>query len=236
MLKPYYQNELVKIYNADCREVLPELDSVDLVLADPPYNVGKDYGDYNDSLPEEEYFNLMGEIVSLCREKAENQAWVSPRHKLKLWLDLIPDCHIIIVRRGAQGPIRSGWSDQYGVVLTVGKPKKAVRDLWDDIRLKGEGYLFREETYGHEGYTPYPIMERCVKLLSSESVIDPFNGTGTSGIACMKLNRKYIGIELNEEYCEITAKRCEETITGLTIAEQEAGQLLLFDDRKKDDV
>ncbi len=44
-MKPYYQDESVTIYNADCREVLPTLDKVDLVLTDPPYGIGEDGGE-----------------------------------------------------------------------------------------------------------------------------------------------------------------------------------------------
>jgi len=227
-MKPYYTNELVTIYHGDCLEILPELEPVDLVLTDPPYNAGKDYGGYNDDMPEQDYLELMGKIVAICREKAPNQAWVAPRHKMRGWLNLIPDAYIVVVRRGAQGPLRGGWSDQYGTILTVGKPHMAVRDLWEDIRLKGEGYLFREETYGHPGYTPYPIMLRCAELLSKRTIIDPFNGVGTTSVAAIALKRKQIGIELNEKYCEIAAKRCEQARTGLSPAEQDAGQGLLF--------
>ena len=42
-MKPYYQDDFVTIYNADCRDVLPTLDKVDLLFADPPYGVGVDY-------------------------------------------------------------------------------------------------------------------------------------------------------------------------------------------------
>ena len=56
-MKPYYQDTCVTIYNSDCREILPDLPEVDLVLTDPPYNVGKEYKGYNDHNPE--YWELM---------------------------------------------------------------------------------------------------------------------------------------------------------------------------------
>jgi DNA modification methylase len=56
MLKPYYQDEWVTIYHGDCSEILPQLPKVDLVLTDPPYNVGKDYGEsVDDSMSTNEY-------------------------------------------------------------------------------------------------------------------------------------------------------------------------------------
>jgi site-specific DNA-methyltransferase (adenine-specific) len=95
-----------------------------------------------------------------------------------------------------------------------------VSDLWDGIRLKGEGYFFREETYGHPGYTPKPIMHRCVTLLSPEggTVLDPFCGTGTTLRAAKDLGRKAIGIEIEERYCEIAAKRMAQTVMDLGVA------------------
>jgi len=105
------------------------------------------------------------------------------------------------------GPFRGGWSDQFEIALSIGKPSKCTPDLWENIRLKGEGYFFREETYGHPGYTPTPIMYKAVSLLSETSILDPFMGTGTTAVACEKLGRKWVGIEISEEYCEIAAKR-----------------------------
>ena len=135
-------------------------------------------------------------------------------YQLELWLSLIPGAHLLIVRRGAGGPYRGGWSDQFQVVLTRGKPSQVFPDLWDDIRLKGEGYFFREDTYGHPGYTPSGITRRCVALLSPEggTVLDPFMGTGTTARSAKDLGRRAIGIEIEERYCEIAAKRMSQSV------------------------
>jgi DNA modification methylase len=84
-----------------------------------------------------------------------------------------------------------------------------MSDCWDDIRLMGEGYFFREETYGHPGYTPYRIMERAISLLAQHSLCDPFMGTGTSGEAAIKTGRKFIGIEIEPKYFNIACERIE---------------------------
>ena len=211
-MKPYYESDGITIYNADCREILPMLEPVDLVLTDPPYNCGKDYGTYKDNLPTDEYYKFMEMVVNLSRVVAPNQFWVSPRYQLPLWSKLIPDYHLIVIRRGATGPFRGGWSDQFEIALSIGKPSRCVSDLWDSIRLKGEGYFFREKTYGHPGYTPYPIMAKACDLLSKSSIIDPFSGTGTSLLAAKQLVRKAIGIEIEEKYCEIAAKRLAQSV------------------------
>lgn len=211
-MKPYYEEDGIVIYHGDCREILPQLEPVDLVLTDPPYNCGKDYGSYKDNLSDSDYVDFMSNVASQSRRLAMNQAWVAPRYKMLMWLNIFPEAHIVVVRRGASGPFRGGWSDQFETVLTTGRPNECISDLWDDIRLKGEGYFFREETYNHPGYTPYKIMLRCARVLSKESVIDPFCGTGTTLRAAKDLGRKAIGIEIEEKYCEIAAKRLQQEV------------------------
>ncbi len=213
--KPYYDCDGITIYLGDCREILPYLPKVDLVLTDPPYNCGKDYGTYKDNLPAGEYKEFMRTAVELSRNIGANQFWVAPRYQLPMWSELIPDYHLIVVRRGAMGPIRGGWSDQFEIALSVGKPSRIYPDLWDSIRLKGEGYFFREETYDHPGYTPYPIMAKATDLLSTGSICDPFCGTGTSLIAAKQLHRKCIGIEIEEKYCQIAVKRLGQGVLPL---------------------
>jgi site-specific DNA-methyltransferase (adenine-specific) len=208
-MKPYYESDdgAVTLYHGDCLEVLPTLAGFDAVITDPPYNVGKDYGAHNDAMSDEEYATWSGVRVAACLALCDNQFWVAPRYQLGLWLSLLPGAHLIVIRRGAAGPYRQGWSDQFQIALAVGKPSRCVSDLWSDIRLKGEGYFFREETYEHPGYTPYPLMARAVELFSTQSVCDPFMGTGGTGIACVKSGRSFTGIELDERWIEIAAKR-----------------------------
>ncbi len=215
-MKPYYDDgKGIVIYHGDCREILPSLPKVDLVLTDPPYNCGKDYGTYKDNLSQYDYGDFMHTVVGWCRRIAENHFWIAPRYQIGLWSSLLPDAHLIVVRRGATGPFRGGWLDQFEIALSVGKPNKCVPDLWDGIRLKGEGYFFREETYNHPGYTPYPIMARAADLLSINVLCDPFCGTGTSLVAAKQLGRKAIGIEIEEKYCEISVQRLAQEVLPL---------------------
>ena len=207
--KSYYSHAGQTIYHGDCRDILPLLPKVDLVLTDPPYNVGKNYGTWDDNMDASAYESFIQQVISLTYD-VPHQAWIVPRYKVALFLAHLPRLqHLVIITRRASGPFRQGWSDQFETVVTVGKPMRCVSDLWDDIRLVGEGYFFREERYGHPGYTPYPIMARCVDLLSepAQMVLDPFAGTGTTLVAAKLLGRRGIGIEIEERYCEIAANR-----------------------------
>lgn len=200
------------LHLADCLEVMKDMPdkSVDCVVTDPPYNVGKDYGTHKDNLSERDYFDWMLEVYSEASRVATNQAWVAPRYKMKMFLNIMCNPHIVVVRRGAAGPYRGGWSDQFETILVEGSPRTITTDLWENIRLKGEGYFFREETYEHPGYTPEPIMVRLVDIMSTTSVVEPFMGTGTTGVACAKLGRSFVGIENDPHWFDIACKRIEE--------------------------
>jgi site-specific DNA-methyltransferase (adenine-specific) len=215
-MKPYYQDSHVTIYHGDCAEIIPSLgNNFDAVITDPPYNVGKDYGTHNDSMSDGDYEAYALKRVNLCRVAGTNQFWVAPRYKLELWLRLLPKSHLIVIPRGASGPLRGGWIDQFEIALASGKTYAKHSDLWKGIRLKGEGYFFTEETYGHPGYTPEPIMRLAVGLLSVQSILDPFCGTGTTLRAAKDLGRKCVGIEIEERYCEISATRMSQEVLHL---------------------
>ncbi len=206
------------LYLGDCLEILPTLPKVDAVITDPPYNAGKDYGAHNDAMADSDYAEWCRVRVVASLSVAENQFWVAPRYKMALWLSLLPKAHLVVIRRGASGPFRQGWMDQFETALAIGKPAQFRSDLWSDIRLKGEGYFFRENSYGHPGYTPYPIMLRAIELFAANSLCDPFMGTGTSGEAAMRTGRAYYGIEIEPKYFDIAVKRITE--------EQRRGKLL----------
>lgn len=67
-------------------------------------------------------------------------------------------------------------------------------------------------SFCHPSQKPIEIMTWCVKSIPADgqTVLDPFMGSGTTGVACAKLGRKFIGIELDEKYFDIACKRIEE--------------------------
>lgn len=196
------------VVQGDCLELMKAIPdgAVDAVITDPPYNVGKKYATHDDSMPNEEYEAWMSQVIAECQRVGRNQAWIAPRYKLAFYLPRLGG-HLVVIRRGATGPYRAGWSDQFQIAIASGKPSRCAPDLWDDIRLMGEGYFFREDTFGHPGYTPEPIMLRFVDLMAEESVLEPFAGTGTTLVAAKKLGRHFLGFEISPEYCEIARKR-----------------------------
>lgn len=203
---PYYDEGGITIYHGDCLNVLRYV-TADALVTDPPFNVGKDYGASTDDLSNSMYEALMGAVAELGPDR---QAWVTPTNRLALFARLLGDvAQPVVIRRGAKGPKRWGWYDQFDMALVRGRPNAYVSNLWDNIRLKGEGYYFREETYEHPGYTPYAILARLVGLLTPAggTVLEPFMGTGTTLVAAKSQCLAAIGVEVEERWCEIAAER-----------------------------
>ncbi len=194
------------LYCGDCLEILPEIGEVDAVVTDPPYNVGKDYGQDKDSRSESEYRILLSEVASVTYW----QSWCVCKKHIGIMLSALGHAHPVSIQRGAQGPQRWGWFDQHELVFVRGSPRKVAKDVRTDIRLTGEGYFFREETYGHPGYTPTALMTWLCDLAPIGAVLDPFLGTGTTGVACMNLGRKFIGIEIEQKYFDIACERIDQ--------------------------
>jgi site-specific DNA-methyltransferase (adenine-specific) len=113
---------------------------------------------------------------------------------------------------------------------TDGKPKQ-MRDVWnlpkpgeEELQADGEGRLWTctppgeaEKEHGkHPTQKPVRLLERIIEASSEPGavVLDPFNGSGTTGLAALKLGRRYVGIDLEEQYLELTRKRLEAVQSG----------------------
>jgi len=209
----YMVIEQNKIYNDDCLRVMAAMQSgsVDFVFTDPPYNVGKDYGVHKDNLSDDEYREWMQRVVGEClRISREGVAFfVGSKTGLMFW-NLLSEARAIIVRKGAIAtPTPDNYYRQWSLLLVTRKPLERCYDIWDDIRMPGEGYYFREERYPHPGLTSQRLVGRIVRYFTreGETVFDPFMGTGTTAVVCERGGRKWMGSELNPEYVKIAEER-----------------------------
>lgn len=84
--------------------------------------------------------------------------------------------------------------------------------------------------HDHETQKPLPLMIELVELFtdSGEAVLDPFAGSGTTGVACLRLGRRFLGIEKSEKYAALARERLEAESKGLTLRDARAGQIPLF--------
>jgi site-specific DNA-methyltransferase (adenine-specific) len=205
---------------------------VDLVLTDPPYNVGINYGEgTDDKIPIEEYDRR----IKLLKEITPCQDWAillgSKTETLLTWWKNFPTAKQVIIRVGASVNTQlHGFRPQYRSMLTTKKSNKWWSDLWEDIRFPGEGYFFNEERFDHPCHAPVSLMVKAIECLTEpgDLILDPFLGSGTTAVACKRTGRDFIGIEINPTYCEIARQRILQAETGVTVKEQKQGQKALF--------
>jgi DNA modification methylase len=230
-VKPYYEDKWVKIFNGDCRDVLPTLDiKVDLVLTDPPYGIDNDgktnfqmvNGDFGFKDVAYRFGTYQAEdlvlVKSSMRENAAVVMFYDNKEVTTIWRQLesagFNPKQIIYWFKGYKGI-----NPRHNFNSTIESAIFAVRD--SKYTWNGGGNtsnMFVEEWHElnnpvnnfHPTQKPITLMSWIIQLLTNatDSILDPFLGSGTTCYCAKKLNRYSIGIEIEEKYCEIAAKRC----------------------------
>tara|TARA_Y100000310_G_scaffold328100_1_gene395629 strand:- start:20245 stop:20643 length:399 start_codon:yes stop_codon:yes gene_type:complete len=118
-MKPYYQDDAAQIFHADCRDVLPTLEPVDLVLTDPPYGIGLEYGaNYKDN--PDLYWEWFLPILSSLRQAAENVVFTHRQAALRYITDW--DWIAVWNKPMAFGYAQKGWLNHWEPIFVYGKP------------------------------------------------------------------------------------------------------------------
>ncbi len=210
-MKPYYEHGGITIYHADCREVLPTLadGSVDLVLTDPPYGVGYQYTDaYEDKyLGYSEWIrNVFGEIRRI------GKVVMLTTGMRNLWLYPPATWVMCWAKPGSTRRSDLGGFNEWEPVLVYGK-----RRIYNDFKYLPDCANHTKAAGCHPCPKPLKLylwlMENGSDLGSL--VLDPFVGSGTTLRAAKDLGRRAIGIEIEEKYCEIAAKRLQQEVLPL---------------------
>lgn len=206
MIKPYYKTELGVLYHGDCLEILPQLtEKVDLVLTDPPYGIDLEYDVYKDT--EASWFTLMDKIIPELRKIADMVIFPSCQIKRLGWFyEHHPPNWLIAWHKGSPGHVSAIGFNDWEPLIVYGRTKKlSMHDYLSISNTEKMG------SYGH----PCPKPLRWSTWLINRAcpnigiVLDPFLGSGTIAVACERLDRRWIGIEISEEYCKIAVKRIE---------------------------
>jgi DNA modification methylase len=197
------------LYEGDCLDILPTLGNVDAVVTDPPYGIGADKGhkgamSFNGSKPIE--------------MKSYNDNWDISRPEKSVFDAILDISKVQIIWGGnyfadylpAMG--KWLWWDKCQTMPTYGDGELAWTSLVGTVPKKftyANNKLFadRVERF-HPTQKPIQLMEWCVKFTDG-IVLDPFMGSGTTGVACAKLGRKFIGIELEPKYFDIACERIQ---------------------------
>jgi hypothetical protein len=199
---PYYQDDLVTLYLADCRDVLPTV-TADATFADPPYGVGK--ADWDDLAPMDWLPLVSSPVLAVTPGNVNLLAY--PRTIGPLTYRWMLAAHILNATvRGA-----TGFGNWIGCVLYA-TDEASIYSQARDVR----DFSIRGEMPKHKSPKPLAVMRWIVGMLPGESIVDPFAGSGTTLVAAKALGRRAIGIEIDEASCEEAARRCSQEVLGLS--------------------
>ena len=205
--KPYYQDTAVTIYHADCREILPLLPKVDLVLTDPPYGIGRVW---------KGGFKSSGWAEAATQKDLRNE-WDKEAPNPEVFEAILEAGTLVCIWGGNYFPLppSRGW-------LVWEKPERNFTLAEAELAWTSRDMVIRvwngprsEAGREHPTQKPEVLMRWCIDKMACPAfglILDPFMGSGTTLRAAKDLGRKAIGIELEEKYCEIAARRMAQEV------------------------
>ena len=209
MTNPYYQDDFVTIYHGDCLEVTEWLDA-DVMITDPPYGMAfvSNMSSRRGKRP------IVNDSDTSIRD-AVIEAWGNkPSALFGTWKAPRPNNIVNLLvwdKTGGTGPgmgdITSCWGFSHEEIYIFGHwPKRKGRQ--GSVIRTSVGMSDLASRIGHPTPKPPQIMMELVKNSPDGTIADPFMGSGSTLVAAKSLGRRAIGIEIEEKYCEIAAKRC----------------------------
>jgi site-specific DNA-methyltransferase (adenine-specific) len=218
MIQPYYEQDGITIYHGDCREIAASLSGIGAVISDPPYGMdwsftghgsGKHAQGGRDSITK-------GQSIAGDRDAFDPAPWLSYPVVVLWGMHHYPDK----LRRGSVLVWIKKYPDAFGSFLSDA----------DLAWMKGGCGVYLSQTINpasfqsdkvHPTQKPVEIMAWCIvkaKVPTGAVILDPYMGSGTTLVAAKRLRHQAIGIELEERYCEIAAKRLAQGALPLDIA------------------
>ena len=234
MIQPYYQDDLVTVYHGDSAEVLPQIaaGSVTAVATDPPYVIG--------AVSAGTLASKSGGWADMMNSAYWFAAWYTEcarvlKHRGSLWTFCNWRTIPVVMRAASDArlPVTSllvwdkewigpggpqGLRPSYELVALMARPgftipDRGVPDIW---RHKAGPH----KPNGHPAEKPVALVERILRTAAvpaGELVLDPFMGSGTTVLAARALGLRAIGIEAEERWCELAARRLDQgLLTGVT--------------------
>jgi site-specific DNA-methyltransferase (adenine-specific)/modification methylase len=184
-----------ELWLGDCREVLPLLPKLDALITDPPYGINVPSARRSKNV-EQWDTNIAQELIDAAISKASEAVvfggnyYSLPRSR----------CWLLWDKQISEGlnlaHVEMAWTnlDKCGV--------RMKRHLWSGPFRKGN-----EARNGHPTQKPLEVMKWVIEFVSGQTVLDPFMGSGTTGVACIQMGRQFIGIERERAYFDIACER-----------------------------
>jgi site-specific DNA-methyltransferase (adenine-specific) len=220
VIEPYYQDDHCTIYHGDCRDILPGLE-FDCIVTDPPYgiNVQTSYADRQRGALAvcNNYPQIHGDDKPFDPQWLVALAVPTVMFGANHYASALPNSPSWIVWDKLDGLTSGrdvGFNDQADVELAwtnVGGPARLMSQRWMGAMKSGREASHRRV---HPTQKPVELMARILAMTEG-TVADPFMGSGSTLRAAKDLGRKAIGIEIEERYCEIAAKRLAQEVLPL---------------------
>ena len=190
-----------ELYCGDCLLILPTLPKVDAVITDPPYGIGADKANAHSSIRD--------------NDKWERRDWDSGRPSREAFTRILAAAPAIAIWGGNYFadllPASSGWLCWRKPQAETGFSLADVELCWTNQNFAARTKTFpRRDGNAHLTQKPVAVIEWTASFVKGNTTLDPFMGSGTTGVACMNLGRRFIGIEIEPKYFEIACRRIDD--------------------------
>jgi site-specific DNA-methyltransferase (adenine-specific) len=205
------------LYLGDCSEILPTLPKVDAVVTDPPYGMG-----YDPSKPRGGGKVFGGTVMrdQIHKPIVGDDRPFDPAMIIALGVPTIiwganhfasrlPDNPAWLIWDKRDGGAVNDFSDCELAWCSFGKATRLHRQMWNGVCRAGKDNMAIAGARVHPNQKPIELLDWCVNRVKGETVLDPYMGSGTTGVACANLRRKFIGIEIERKYFDIACERIE---------------------------
>ena len=220
--------ENIKLYCDDCLNIMKQIEneSIDLIVTDPPYLIkyktnhrkNKDH-DFCSEILNDDNEQLIIDYIRECYRILKNNTAMYMfcncdkvdffKQELENAGFKIKNMIIWVKNNWTAGDLKAQFGKQYEIIFLVNKGRKCfngkrITDVWMFDRISGKKQL-------HQNQKPVDLLKQCILKHSDENdiIFDGFMGSGSTGVACIETNRKFIGVELDKKYFEIAKERIE---------------------------
>ena len=200
------------LYHGDCLEILPTLDKVDAVVTDPPYGIGYKKGGEVKNRPlysggsahaNRNNCSITGDDKHF--DPSPFLDWPCVMFGGDHFSSKLPDSGVMHVWDKHCGRAANDHFSDAELIWVSKRTKRHVfRYMWKGIMQEGRGVK-----RVHPTQKPVQVMEWSIGFAPDGIILDPFMGSGTTGVACVNLGRKFIGIEIEKKYFDIACERIE---------------------------